>query len=401
MTALARPTLRRLPLAAALSGFAALSAALVIGPRGTWIPSAVLAAAAVGLLLMEVVRRARQLLRSGLGPQIALTVLGSAVVAAAWSVVSAAHLEYFGFAFVLGLGGTALVMLSLLRLGDEAAAGLTPWQALTGGPTASASARSQFRRIAPLLAGFLAVLVALRAAVEGLTGMVGSRPAGALLLTLMMLAVFVVGAGWALRGLYERLAAARRRPSTTRDEQVVAAHLHDSVLQTLALIQRNAADPARTAQLARQQERSLRSWLAGRDETGASTLARALQLVAQAVEDEEPGARIEVLAVGDASLDPAADAMVQAAREAMRNAVRHAGTPVRVLLEVDDDRALHLFVCDTGPGFRLDAVADERRGVRDAIIGRMQHAGGTATIDSGPSGTEIALRLPPAGRAPS
>lgn len=403
MTAVARPTLRPLPLAAALSGFAALAVALLLGPGATRVPAVVLGGLAVALLLAELVRRGRELMRSGLGPQILLALLGSAVVSAAWSVVVAAHAEYLGLAFILGLGGTALVMLGLLRIADERQAGQTPWQALTGGPTDAANAAKRFRRAAPLLLGALALLIGLRLLVEAfMSPMNGGMSDRAFVVAVLLLMIFVVGPGWALREVFTGRSAMRRTPpaAATRDEQVVAAHLHDSVLQTLSLIQRSADDPARVQQLARQQERSLRAWLAGRDDKAGKTLAAAVRLVAQEVEDEQPGAVIEVVAVGDAPLDPEADAMVRAAREALRNAVRHAGSPVRVFVEVADG-VRELFVRDTGSGFDLDAVADERRGVRDAIIGRMEHVGGAATIDSSAAGTEIALRLPPPGEGGS
>ncbi|MEH3052654.1 MAG: hypothetical protein PGN13_01405 [Patulibacter minatonensis] len=391
MSSLARPTVHRLPLAATAAGFVALACALLAGPGGTGIPSAVFGAAAGLLVVAEVTRRARQLLRAGLAPQIGLAVLGSAVVSAAWQLVVALHQEYYGLAAALGLGGTALLVRGLLRLAAVADADQTPWQALTGGPTAARTARNRFSLVAPLLTGVLAMILALRVMTLALDGHVSDQRL-AVLFTLALLVIYIAGPAWAL--LRSANARANRPAAVPRDEQVVAAHLHDSVLQTLSLIRRNAADPVRVAQLSRQQERSLRAWLAGRDEPGADSLAGAVRLVAQEVEDEEPGTVIEVVTVGDAPLDRPADAMVQAAREAMRNAARHGRGPVRVFVEVEPGGGRQLFVRDAGDGFDLARVADERRGVRDAIIGRMAHVGGTAEIDSGAAGTEIALTLP-------
>ncbi|MDO9357350.1 MAG: hypothetical protein Q7T55_26870 [Solirubrobacteraceae bacterium] len=395
MSAVARPTLQRLPLAAALTALATLLVTLLLGPAAPSLPSIVLAAAAVSLLFAELTRRARELLLGGLGHQIALALLAVAVVAAGWSLVATTLSVTFGLIFALGLGGTALVTLAILRLSDGTGAGPTPWQSLTSTQGTAAASRARFRLLGPLLVGVIAALAALRQlAVELMSGVNGGPPDRAWALGAVMVVMVVAGPFWATRNLARGRIEQRRAAPVARDEQVVAAHLHDSVLQTLALIQR-ADDPGRMVQLARQQERSLRAWLAGRDDAVAASLAEAVRLAAHTVEDEQPGAAIEVVIAGDAPLDAGSDALVLAAREAMRNAVRHGDGTVHVLLEVAGDGARELFVRDTGSGFDLAGVGEERRGVRDAIMGRMGHAGGTATIDSGPAGTVIALRLPP------
>ncbi|MEH3053748.1 MAG: hypothetical protein PGN13_07020 [Patulibacter minatonensis] len=183
------------------------------------------------------------------------------------------------------------------------------------------------------------------------------------------------------------------------ERQRVAAHLHDSVLQTLALIQRTD-DPAQVRTLARRQERELRDWLAGRDPEAASRVAAAITSIAAEVEAEYPGAELDTVTVGDAPLSDHLAPLVWAMREAMRNAARHAAVDViDVYVEVEAERVLG-YVRDRGSGFTLDEVPPVRRGVRDAILGRMRLAGGTATIDSGAHGTEVALsqtlRPPPA-----
>ncbi len=402
MTALATPSIRRLPLAAGACAVAALGAALMVGPGGAALPTLTLGIAAVALLTGELVRRGRLLMRSGYGPQVVLGVLASAVVAVGWSIVASAHAEFFAGALILATAGASILVLAVMRLAAERGPGQTPWQALTGGPTAAASARARLHRLGPVLTGALLLLLGLRALAAALEAEAGSAPRGAGVLTMVMLLAFVVGPALAIRRVFASTPGGSSAAGAVvaRDEQVVAAHLHDSVLQTLSLIQRNAADPAKVSQLARQQERSLRDWLAGRDDTSGTTLAGAVRAAAQEVEDEQPGAVIEVVAVGDAPLDREADAMVRAGREAMRNAARHAGSPVRVFVEVDAG-VRELFVRDTGAGFALAEVGEERRGVRDAIIGRMEHVGGTARVDSGPGGTEIALRLPPSGEGGS
>ncbi|WP_445150422.1 sensor histidine kinase [Baekduia sp. Peel2402] len=177
------------------------------------------------------------------------------------------------------------------------------------------------------------------------------------------------------------------------DRTRFAAHLHDSVLQTLALVQRQANDPEAVARLARRQEHALRAWMAGEAELTSATLVGALHEVVDAVEDEA-GVAIELTALGDRPLDARGEALVAAAREALRNAARHGGgAPVVVFAQIDGGGA-EVFVRDSGPGFVVDDVPAERRGIRDAIVGRMAAVGGRATVESVPGeGTEVALTL--------
>jgi signal transduction histidine kinase len=172
----------------------------------------------------------------------------------------------------------------------------------------------------------------------------------------------------------------------------VAAHLHDSVLQTLALIQRTD-DPKRMVTLARRQERELRDWLYG-DDTGDETLASALRAAADRVE-ASTDVPVEVIAVGDAVLDDGLRALVGASGEAMTNAGKHSGAErVTVYAEVGATE-VEVFVTDLGSGFDRGSVNGDRRGISDSIIGRMERHGGTARIASDPGeGTEIALTMP-------
>ena len=172
----------------------------------------------------------------------------------------------------------------------------------------------------------------------------------------------------------------------------MAAHLHDSVLQTLALIQRQASDPKAVASLARRQERELRSWLYG-ETLDAATVKAALVASAAEVEDDH-GVDVEIVVVGDRDLDSELRPLVQAAREAMVNAAKHAGVnKVDVYAEVDDD-AVEVFVRDRGQGFVLEEVPGDRMGVRRSIVERLRRAGGNATIRSGPGeGTEVRLEM--------
>ena len=203
----------------------------------------------------------------------------------------------------------------------------------------------------------------------------------------------VIFAPWTLR-LGRSLTEERAERIRSQERAEVAAHLHDSVLQTLALVQRSD-DPREVAALARRQERELRAWLSGRPAPGqADRLAPALEAAAAEIE-ERHGVPVEVVVVGDRELDPATDAVVAAAREAMTNAAKFgAGSPVDVYAESTPER-LQVFVRDRGPGFDPATVPADRRGVRESIVGRMERHRGAATITSnGASGTEVELELP-------
>jgi signal transduction histidine kinase/phage shock protein PspC (stress-responsive transcriptional regulator) len=202
---------------------------------------------------------------------------------------------------------------------------------------------------------------------------------------------------WLLR-LGRDLAQERRRRIRSEERAEVAAHLHDSVLQTLALIQRNADDPRAVVTMARRQERELRGWLYEHEQEPApgtgDTLVSELKAVAAEVEGMH-GVTMEVVAVGDCPLDEHLRAMVRAAREAMVNAAKWSGvTTVSVYAEVRDADA-RVFVRDWGKGFDPDAVGPDRRGVRESITGRMARHGGEAMVRAVEGeGTEVALRAP-------
>ena len=174
----------------------------------------------------------------------------------------------------------------------------------------------------------------------------------------------------------------------------MAAHLHDSVLQTLALIQRSPAQREMVT-LARTQERELRAWLYGRAPALAGARLRdAIDAMAGRVERDQQ-VKVEAIVVGDADLDEHARALVSAVGEATLNAARHSGaTEVSVYLEVEDD-AISAFVRDLGTGFDAATVAADRRGIADSIVGRLERHGGTAVVTSRHgAGTEVATRLP-------
>jgi signal transduction histidine kinase len=173
----------------------------------------------------------------------------------------------------------------------------------------------------------------------------------------------------------------------------VAARVHDSVLQTLALIQRHADDPVRVAAIARRQERELRRWLYGTGVDGATTLEDALADAAADVE-ELHGVRIELASSGRVPLDESVEQLALAAREAMTNAAKFSGAPEISVYAAADADAVSVFVRDRGRGFDRSAVPADRRGVAESIEGRMRRAGGVATITSAPGeGTEVELTL--------
>jgi signal transduction histidine kinase/phage shock protein PspC (stress-responsive transcriptional regulator) len=192
-----------------------------------------------------------------------------------------------------------------------------------------------------------------------------------------------------------RQASDERRERIRQEERAeMAAHLHDSVLQTLALIQRTE-DPNEMVALARGQERELRTWLYGKTKPGGEgSLSAALDAVAVEVERAHR-TRIEIVMVGDCPLDDGVRALVHACREAFVNAARHSGARgVSAYVEVEDDQVT-AYVRDQGVGFSRDAVPNDRHGIAESIEGRMERNGGVAVIDSAIGhGTEVRLRIP-------
>ena len=225
------------------------------------------------------------------------------------------------------------------------------------------------------------------------TGALAAATDVALAALVVAIAFVVIFAPWFVR-LVTSLSVERAERIRSQERAEVAAHLHDSVLQTLALVQKRAGNPREVAALARRQERELRSWLSGArpGAGGERRLAAALQAVAEEIEEAQ-GVAVDVVAVGDAPLDRDGEALVAAAREAMLNAAKFAGdaAPVAVYAEAGEER-LEVFVRDRGPGFDPAAVPADRRGVRESIIGRMERHGGRAAIHASPGGgTEVEL----------
>lgn len=196
---------------------------------------------------------------------------------------------------------------------------------------------------------------------------------------------------WGLK-FWRDLEAERAGRVRATERAEIAAHLHDSVLQTLALIQRRAGNEHDVLRLARAQERELRGWLYRDPGKEAGQLSERIRAAAAEVEDAL-GHAVDVVTVGDTAMTPRHEALVQASREAMVNASRHGGGAVSVYLEVADGGA-EVYVKDRGPGFDPQSVPEDRMGVRESIVGRMNRHGGTAVISSSSDGTEVRLRLP-------
>lgn len=186
----------------------------------------------------------------------------------------------------------------------------------------------------------------------------------------------------------------RRMRIRSEERADMAAHLHDSVLQTLTLIQKNATDNE-VVGLARRQERELRSWLF-EDQSIKPNLGFQSELERQMGDVEQlHGVPVEVVVVGDTHVTDDIGAVIAASGEAATNAAKHSGaTRVDVYAEVTE-RHVEVFIRDQGSGFDLDAIEPDRIGLRDSILGRIERRGGTAMVHSSlGDGTEVELRLP-------
>jgi signal transduction histidine kinase/phage shock protein PspC (stress-responsive transcriptional regulator) len=212
-------------------------------------------------------------------------------------------------------------------------------------------------------------------------------------LAVVLAGIALVTGPWVVR-LWRDLERERAERVRTQERADVAAHLHDSVLQTLAVVQRQAHDPALVTRLARQQERELRRWLYEAADDEATALEPALAGVAAEVEDTF-GIRVETVVVGSAPITPAVAALVAATKEAVVNAAKHAHVEqVDVFAEVGDD-AVEVFVRDRGVGFDPAQVATDRYGIRSSIVARLTRVGGNASVRSRPgTGTEVELSIP-------
>ncbi|HVV37767.1 MAG TPA: PspC domain-containing protein [Acidimicrobiales bacterium] len=258
------------------------------------------------------------------------------------------------------------------------------------------SARGARTRGWPLRVALGLTLLAAGAAVSAAVAAGGWTTVSQSALGALAIVAGVAFLGWPWIGrLTADLKFEQRERIRSQERADVAAHLHDGVLQTLALIQRRADDPKEVRAMARRQERELREWLfEDPNKRQIDSVGTLLRRELAAVEDDHQ-VRVEVVSSGDAPLDDAGRALVAAGREAVVNAARHAKVDkIDVYMQADPD-AVELFVRDRGVGFDPSTVDGDRHGVAESIKGRVERAGGTATVRTAPGeGTEIELRVP-------
>ncbi|MGF6883990.1 signal transduction histidine kinase/phage shock protein PspC (stress-responsive transcriptional regulator) [Nocardia sp. GAS34] len=225
---------------------------------------------------------------------------------------------------------------------------------------------------------------------------------------LLAVGVTLIGVGLLTVPLWLRMMRALNAERAARirndEREEIASHLHDSVLQTLALIQRQAHDAQEVVRLARSQERELRKWLFSDAMPAESSLAAALRTIAGEVEDQH-GVKVAPVTVGDVSMDPGETgiglprehftALLGATREALVNAAKHAGVPTIDLFAEVEPHQVSVFVRDRGAGFDPTDVPADRQGLSKSIHARIERRGGTVVVDSTPGrGTEVRITMP-------
>jgi signal transduction histidine kinase len=322
-------------------------------------------------------------LAAGLGSLLVIVLVIVSVLGAGW-------LGNLAWPLVIGVAGVALIwrnasadeQIMLRRLAEP----------LLGRPRPGKRSATVLRASAAavLLASGLAILLSGRGGAELLFPLGG--------LFLVVAAIVVILGPWWLRIALD-LVAERQARARAEERADMAARVHDSVLQTLALIQRNADQPAQVVKLARGQERELRSWLFGGSAPGVvhgqgSTLAAGVRLIQQEVEALH-GVAVEAVTVGDCGLDDHLDALLGAAREATVNAAKWSGADVISLFAEVEPAEVSVFVRDRGCGFDPEAVPGDRKGLAESVCARMTRRGGSVVVRSVlGNGTEISLRMP-------
>jgi signal transduction histidine kinase len=309
----------------------------------------------------------------------------------AWVIVSVLQAGWLSnLAWPLGLCVAGIVLIWRNAPADEQAAMrhlAEPLLSVTGGEGTSRIVLRVLLAAGLLIGGLAALLTGHHPAAF-------VRPLGGV--ALVIAAIVVAFGPWWLR-IARDLVLERQARARAEERADMAARVHDSVLQTLALIQRGADDPQRVIQLARAQERELRSWLFDGRAPGSldvMTLADGVRVIQQDVEGQH-GIAVEAVTVGDCELDDDLSALLAAAREATVNAAKWSGAEVVSLFAEVEPAAVSLFVRDRGKGFDPEAVPADRRGLAESIHARMVRRGGSATVRSIPGeGTEVSLTLP-------
>ena len=354
---------------------------------------------------------------------------GVACYLAAWLLVpatgdtanigSAALADRTGITLAAGLASLLIAVFVLISLVGAGCVGSLAWSVVISvvaivliSRNAPLDEQATLRRLADPFIGFtgdtrrsrvaLRALVAGALLVAGVTTLLLGHTSTALLRPLAGVAL-VIGAMLVLLGPWwlrvgRNLVAERQARVRAEERADMASRVHDSVLQTLALIQRRSTDPQQVIHLARAQERELRSWLFDGRAPGslatATTFAAGVALIQSEVEAQH-GVTVEVVTVGDCPLDEDLQAMLAAAREATVNAAKWSGAPVISLYAEVESNDVSLFVRDRGRGFDIANVAADRRGLSESVHARMARRGGTASVRSVPGeGTEVGLSMP-------
>lgn len=208
---------------------------------------------------------------------------------------------------------------------------------------------------------------------------------------LVMLSVVALVLAPLWLGVIRQLSQTQAAQARASERADIAAHLHDSVLQTLTLLRAQADDPQHVAALALSQERELRAWLYGDNHPTNENLRSEVESVSREIE-QLYGVPVDSVIVGDTPATAKTRVLTSALREALANAVRHGKPPISLYVEVSGQE-VEAYVRDHGAGFDLETINSDRHGVRDSIIGRMQRHGGSATIRAREPGTEVCLRL--------
>jgi signal transduction histidine kinase/phage shock protein PspC (stress-responsive transcriptional regulator) len=330
--------------------------------------------------------RTRSARRGDTGQLVALSALGAGILLLLANTSLGVPLELAG-PVLLAAAGVALIW----TLGDDAERRRLQSLPSRAPLVERLSAPGSRGRAVRVVAGVLLVAAGVVTFLAGRGDLASAGP-GLLAVAVVALGVVVVAGPFLWRLLRER-DAERRERIVSQERADVAAHLHDSVLQTLALIQKQADDPRSVVRLARAQERDLRGWLYGGPGEPAVSLAAALREVAAQVE-EAHGVPVELVSVGDAALDDDLAALVAATREAVVNAAKHSGASVVDVYAESTADEVDVFVRDRGKGFDPDTVPADRLGLRGSVVGRVERHGGRARIRTAPGeGTEVRLTL--------
>jgi signal transduction histidine kinase len=327
--------------------------------------------------------------RRGIGQAVALASLLAALFVVA-SLLGATWANGYAWAVIIGAAGLVLIWRNasaeeqvLLRQEAE------PLLALT-------SRNRRRATVVRIAAALVLVIAGLSILLSGHVGVATLRPLGGLVL--VVAAIVVLLGPWWLR-IARDLIVERQARARAEERADIAARVHDSVLQTLALIQRNAGQPTKVVKLARAQERELRSWLfegrvPGEAHGECATIAEGIRLIQQDVE-ERHGVPVEAITVGDCELDDRLKALLAAAREATVNAAKWSGAEVVSVFAEVEPGEVSVYVRDRGCGFDPAEVPLDRKGLAESVQARMARRGGTAVLRSvKDEGTEVTLRMP-------